>query len=139
MKLIIQSLKRQNKNIDLNSLENILFGFASEMNSFYFFAYYKNKPISVSFCIHDKKTAYYVIGGYDSDNKHHGAGACTLWECIKYAKKLGLHEFNFDGSIIPNIERFFRGFGGQLVSFYRINRTNYFLNLILNLINKANL
>ena len=139
MELIMKSLTRQNKTIDIKSLEKIVFEFSSDINSFYFIASYKEKPISVSFCIHDKKTAYYVIGGYDSNNKHHGAGASTLWECIKHAKKLDLKEFDFDGSMIPNIERFFRGFGGQLVPFYRINRTNYFINLALSLVNKNNL
>jgi len=139
MELIIKSLTRQNKVIDIKSLKKIVFKFSSEINSFYFIAYYKEKPISVSFCIHDKKTAYYVIGGYDSKNKHHGAGVSTLWECIKHAKNLDLKEFDFDGSMIPNIERFFRGFGGQLVPFYRINRTNYLINLALSLVNKSNL
>ncbi|NQV18019.1 MAG: GNAT family N-acetyltransferase [Armatimonadetes bacterium] len=139
MELIIKSLTRQNKAIDIKSLEKIVFKFSSEINSFYFIAYYKEKPISVSFCIHDKKKAFYVIGGYDSNNKHHGAGASTLWECIKHAKKLDLKEFDFDGSMIPNIERFFRGFGGKLVPFYRINRINYFINLALSLVNKSNL
>jgi hypothetical protein len=43
-------------------------------------------------------------------------------EAIKAAKGLGLQTFDFEGSSIPAIERFFRGFGGRLAHHFTVSR-----------------
>ena len=44
----------------------------------------------------------------DSKNKHHGAGALSMWGAIKCAKDLGIKYFDFEGSMVAQIERYFR-------------------------------
>ncbi len=77
--------------------------------------------IATCFIIWDEKRAYYLLGGYDAENKHHGGSALCLWEAIRFTSlELGLKEFDFEGSMVPQIERSFRKFGGQLTPYYQI-------------------
>lgn len=120
--LVLKTFFRQGKNINEYYLNKILFEFANDSNSFAFVTFRDKKPIAGAFCIYDKLTAYYLIGGYDYEFKHHGAGALALWKAIEYSKEIGLKYFDFEGSMIPQIERYFRGFGGELKPYFRINK-----------------
>ncbi|MFN3301250.1 MAG: GNAT family N-acetyltransferase, partial [Sediminibacterium sp.] len=115
--LVLKTFSRQGKKINEYYLDKILFGFAADENSFAFVTFRKKQPIACSFCINDKYIAYYILGGYDKELKHHGAGALAMWEAIKYSKTLGLRYFDFEGSMVPQIERYFRGFGGILTPY----------------------
>lgn len=131
--LIVKTFQRQNKKFNEFYLDKILFKFGNKENSFAFMSFKSDTPIAASLCVYDKDTAYYLLGGYDSENRHHGAGAISLWECIKYAKELGLKYFDFEGSMVPNIEKYFRGFGGKLTPYYRINKAKLPIEMILKL------
>lgn len=122
---------RQEMRMDADGMERILKDFAKPDNSFAFVTSRNSLPIACTFCVYDKKTAYYLIGGYDDAQKHHGAGAMAMWEAIKYAKSIGLNRFDFEGSMVPQIERYFRGFGGKLTPYYRINKAKLPLEIIL--------
>ena len=62
--------------------------------------------------------SYYILGGYDVDERHHGASAIAMWEAIKFTKEeLGLNQFDFEGSMVQQIERFFRKYGGKLTPY----------------------
>jgi lipid II:glycine glycyltransferase (peptidoglycan interpeptide bridge formation enzyme) len=71
--------------------------------------------------IHDEHTAYYLIGGAAKAYKNSGAMSNLLHHAIKWAKKRGLSYFNFEGSSIPSIEKYLRGFGGELSPFSHIS------------------
>ena len=44
-----------------------------------------------------------------------------MWKAIKFSKEeLGLAEFDFEGSMVPQIEQFFRKFGGILTPYYSV-------------------
>lgn len=120
--LILQTFSRQAMHINTQHIDLILNIFANSNNSYMFTTYQGDNPIACCFVVHDRRTAYYLMGGYNSDDKHHGAGALALFEAIKYAKKLGLAEFDFEGSMIPAIERYFRGFGGRLTPYFMVNK-----------------
>lgn len=80
------------------------------------------KPIAGVYIVWDWKRSYYLLGGYDPQHRHHGAMALAIWEAIKFSKeKLGLKEFDFEGSMLPQIELFFRKFGGKLVPYYSVS------------------
>lgn len=128
--LVIKTFLRQKREINEFYLNKILFEFANNENS-YAFVTYNNGPIGCSFCIYDRKTAFYLLGGYDDQKKHHGAGTLSMWEAIKQAKALGLRYFDFEGSMIPQIEIYFRGFGGQLTPYFHINKAKLPLEIAL--------
>jgi hypothetical protein len=78
-----------------------------------------DRPIAASYVVWDDDRAHYLLGGYDSENGHHGATALALWESMQYVREeAGVTVFDFEGSEIPSIERFFRKFGGEVVPYY---------------------
>lgn len=81
-------------------------------------------PHAAVFCIWDKHSAYSIICGSAKAHKNSGAMSLLLWEAIKYCNKISLTSFNFEGSSIASIEKYYRGFGGELVSFKRIEKNN---------------
>lgn len=58
----------------------------------------------------------------DATSGDHLAGAFCLWNIISETKKIGCKEFDFLGSSVPDIEKYFRGFGPELISYTRIMR-----------------
>lgn len=119
--LILKTFSRKQKSLDAAFVHKILHQFSNSDNSFAFVSYLNDKPISSAFCLIDQTTCYYLLGGYDSENKHQGAGVSTIWNAILHAKKKGLGTFDFEGSMLPEVEKFFRGFGGDLIPYYTIN------------------
>lgn len=120
--LILQTFNRKEKRLNTSVLDKILFEFAMENNSFAFITYRNNEAVSAAFCIHDTTTAYYLMGGYDESNTHYAAGVSSIWNCILEAKRRGLNTFDFEGSMIKEVEQYFRDFGGELVPYYTINK-----------------
>jgi len=77
--------------------------------------------IAGAYIVWDQKRAYYLLGGADPEKNQRGASAMAVWEAIKFTKnKLGLNEFDFEGSMIPEVEQFFREFGGILTPRYSV-------------------
>ncbi len=135
--LIINTFDRKNKSLDIEMIEKIIFDFANNDNSFAFISYLNDKPIATSFCIYDKEKVYYLLGGYDSNNKHQGAGALAVFNAIKHSQELGISTFDFEGSMLPEVEKYFRGFGGNLTAYYSVNRAILPIELALKFINRS--
>lgn len=129
--LVYKSLDRNSKAKNLNILKNILFKFSNQTNSFAFVAYKNEKAIGATFCLISGLKAVYLFGGFDSDNKHHGAGVSCIWQSVLKAKALGLTHFDFEGSMNISIERYFREFGGELHSYACIEKVKPLLSLLL--------
>jgi hypothetical protein len=72
----------------------------------------------------DANQAYYLIGGAMQEFKNSGAMSLLLWQGIQLAKNKGLNHFNFEGSSISAIEKYLRGFGGELISFSCLYKSN---------------
>ena len=121
-KLVLATFARQQKYVNQTVLEAILFRYAGSSNSCAFTTYRDDNPIATCFVVHDSRTAYYLLGGYQSEEQHHGAGALAVFEAIKHCRELGLKTFDFEGSVIPAIERYFRGFGGRLKSYFTVTK-----------------
>ena len=79
------------------------------------------EPIAAVYIVWDNKRSYYLLGGYAPEKGHHGGSALAMWEAIKFTKaKLGLDEFDFEGSMVQPVEQFFRKFGGTLTPYYSV-------------------
>jgi hypothetical protein len=132
-----KTYKKQGKSIPYEMfLNKILFEFADETNSFAFVSFLDERPIAGIFCVHDKEIAYFLVSGYDYEINHPGAGALAHLEAIKYAKEIGLKYLDFEGSMVPQIEFFFREFGGDLVPVFRVSKANILLEFILKFIKR---
>jgi lipid II:glycine glycyltransferase (peptidoglycan interpeptide bridge formation enzyme) len=75
------------------------------------------------YVIWDENSAYYLMGGGDPELRTSGATSLLMWEAIKFASTV-TNKFDFEGSSIEPIERFFRAFGGRQVPFYNVSKSN---------------
>lgn len=113
--LIRQSLQRSGKFANEAIIRRLILQFSNPHNALAFVAKdSEGRAIAAAYCICTARKAYYLFGGFDEGNKHHGAGVSCMWACIKKAKALGLEEYDFEGSMVPEIEKYFREFGGDL-------------------------
>ncbi len=79
-------------------------------------------PLAGVYIVWDWNRSYYLLGGYDPKRSHHGASALAMWAAIRFTKEeLELNEFDFEGSMIPAVEQFFRKFGGRLTPYYSVS------------------
>ncbi|GAA3706785.1 GNAT family N-acetyltransferase [Oceanisphaera sediminis] len=74
------------------------------------------------YIIWDNNSAYYLLGGGDPDLRNSGATSLCMWEAIQFAATV-TKSFDFEGSMIEPIERFFRAFGAQQVPYFSVSRT----------------
>lgn len=80
------------------------------------------EPLAAAWIVWDEKRAYYLVGGYDEGAETSGALSLALWRAIEFtARELRLREFDFEGSMVPAIERYFRKFGGTLLPTYTVS------------------
>jgi Acetyltransferase (GNAT) domain len=87
-----------------------------------FIAIDKERRVHASlFLVWDNKTAYYLIGGGDPKLRNSGATSLLMFEAIKFAATK-VNCFDFEGSMIEPIERFFRAFGAEQVPFFSISK-----------------
>ncbi len=121
--LHLATFNRQKMQVNQTWMNAILFKYANSLNSYSYTTYRAdNIPVATCFVVYDSITAYYLIGGYRADLGHHGAGALAMFEAIKHAKEIGIKIFDFEGSVVPAIERYFRGFGGELTPYLTVNK-----------------
>lgn len=120
--LISKTFERKEKAVNEALIRKILFEFARPHNSFAFVAYQNTQPIACTFVIYYGTTSYYLFGGYDDQLKHHGAGPSCMWQSMLHAKSIGIKTFDFEGSMLQEVERYFREFGGQLIPYFTIQK-----------------
>ena len=75
------------------------------------------------YIVWDNQSAYYLMGGADETYKSSGAYSLLLWGAIKEAASL-TKQFNFCGSMLPTVERFFRSFGGEQIPYLHLKKIN---------------
>jgi Acetyltransferase (GNAT) domain len=76
-----------------------------------------------AFFVWDAERLYYLVGGSDTALRSSGGMSLVIWDGIKLAGSLGLR-FDFEGSMIEPIERFFRGFGGTPEPYLHVTHTS---------------
>ena len=87
---------------------------------------------SAAYLIWDDTTAYYHLSGDNPEFRNSGSGIFLIWESIKYAQeKIGLTRFDFEGSMMKNIEPIRRQFGARQESYFRVWRYHNLLYQML--------
>ncbi|MEL7120864.1 MAG: GNAT family N-acetyltransferase, partial [Bacteroidota bacterium] len=89
-----------------------------------FFALDQNDQIhSAAHLIWDKESAYYHLSGDDPALRNSGAGILMVWKAICYSlEQLNVSYFDFEGSVIENVEKIRRQFGAEQVPYFEIWR-----------------
>ena len=75
---------------------------------------------AVSYVVWDEHTAFYLIGGGDPELRTSGASSLLMWESIMRAREI-TDVFDFEGSMLRPVERFFRGFGSRQTPYLRVS------------------
>lgn len=88
----------------------------------------ENRIHAASYFVYDSKCCYYLIGGGDPELRTSGAASLLMWEGIKFASAVS-RAFDFEGSMIEPIERFFRAFGGTPTPYWRVTKFNLMLTV----------
>jgi CelD/BcsL family acetyltransferase involved in cellulose biosynthesis len=76
---------------------------------------------AVAYTVWDEHAAYYLLGGVDPAFRSSAAGSLLIWESIMRARA-ATDVFDFEGSMIEPVERFFRTFGAQQTPYLRVVR-----------------
>jgi hypothetical protein len=71
----------------------------------------------------DDRSGYYVAGGAVPALRTSGATPLLMWEAVRRTAALA-NAFDFEGSMIPAVERVVRGFGGRQVPYSYITKAN---------------
>jgi len=98
-----------------------------------FSAFSDSGTVATAVTVADERVAYYLFGGIDRKANVQGALGFVLHELISAYQKRGLQTFDFEGSMIPAVENFFRSFGGQQVPYYVIAKAPFWLTPFLRL------
>jgi len=76
---------------------------------------------AVLYLVWDSSTAYYLMGGVAPEFLGSGAPSLLLWDAIKFSATVS-QSFDFEGSMIESVERFFHSFGSQQTPYFRISK-----------------
>ncbi|KAB8036813.1 hypothetical protein GCL60_13290 [Silvanigrella paludirubra] len=69
------------------------------------------------FLVWDEHSIYYLLGGANQEGRKMQSLSFLLWESLKFAI-IENKNFDFEGSILKEVESFIRGFGGEPTVYY---------------------
>jgi CelD/BcsL family acetyltransferase involved in cellulose biosynthesis len=72
--------------------------------------------------VRDSVRAYYLLGGTAPGFRTTGGMSLLLWNALQDAQDRGLQIFDFEGSMIEPVERFFRTFGAVQTPYFRVSK-----------------
>jgi ubiquinone/menaquinone biosynthesis C-methylase UbiE len=75
------------------------------------------------YVVWDDDSAYYLMGGGDPELRSSGGGNLLVWEAVRFCSGV-TRCFDFEGSMIPSLEWFFRSFGARQVPYLLVTKAN---------------
>jgi hypothetical protein len=85
---------------------------------------------AAAYIVWDKDSAYYLMGGIDPALRGSGGMSLVMWEAIKFASTV-TRKFDFEGSMMEPVERFFRAFGARQVPYFQVTRISRRMKFLL--------
>ncbi|MBL4754166.1 MAG: GNAT family N-acetyltransferase [Flavobacteriales bacterium] len=120
------SFTRQNKEADfsLNLVQRIYNAVSSRgCGTILMVKDQEDKVHAATLVVWDQNCAYYLINGLDPAFRPSGGGSLLMWEVIKHASQF-CDTFDFEGSMIPGVEAFIKGFGAKKRDYFLYTKTN---------------
>lgn len=137
--LVKESLERQGVKFPLHrdtlkTLERIIL---EKKQGKVFIARDKDGNVSSGvFVVWDDSKAYLLGLGTSKEYDNNNSTKLLILESIKYVSKY-VDKFDFEGSMLPGVERLYRSFGGERTSYYAIKKyKNRFYKAMFALLNK---
>lgn len=72
--------------------------------------------LTAGFVVWDSERAYGLVSGANAEGRHMGAPSLLQWETIKLSAQHA-RVFDFEGSMLEGVERFYRNFGGKRIAY----------------------
>lgn len=129
--LVLSTFNRNEKKIDRDHLQRLTQQFCRTGNTVACVAYYQGEPIAATLTVFHLDTAYLILSGYNQAIKHGGAGIRCVLQTWQELQKLGIKTFDFEGSMIPAVEQYFRGFGGTIHPYFHAERGSWWVKKIM--------
>jgi len=85
---------------------------------------------AVVWVVWDRAAAYYLLAGAEPSLRTSGAGSLLVWEAMMRAGAV-TDIFDFHGSMLQPVERFFRAFGSRQTPYLRVTRVSPASRLLL--------
>lgn len=127
--LVEETYRRQGLLVEQSGMANLMAKMPGQ-HAFTMVAQRGEQLLSFAYCVFDNQTCYYLLGGHTGADMHHGAGVSCLWAAIVKAKSLGCKVFDFEGSMHPGIEKYFREFGGELQVYFELTYRSGWVNVL---------
>ncbi|MBL4657488.1 MAG: GNAT family N-acetyltransferase [Flavobacteriales bacterium] len=83
----------------------------------------EGKIHAATMLVWDQHSAYYLLNGVDPKYRSSGANSLLMWDAIKYSSQ-HVDTFDFEGSMIPGVESFIKGFGAEKREYALYTKTN---------------
>lgn len=80
-----------------------------------------NIPYSAAYFVYDRETVYYLLSGTDPQYRKFNTLTALITEGIRFASQTG-RNFDFEGSMVENIESYFRKFGAVQIPYFRVSK-----------------
>lgn len=81
------------------------------------------RPQAATYLVWGEGCAHYLMGGQSDGGRGSGAPSLLMWEAIRFAATV-VPCFDFEGSMLPAVERFVRSFGGRQVPYLAVSRAS---------------
>lgn len=120
MSMISGNLDAKNLHSHPEIMRKILQLAAEDERGIWSFTYSNGKAVAVNVCIITPGICYNLLSAVDRGSGHTNAGSFSLYHSILRAKEKGLRVFDFEGSGVPEIEEFFRSFGGDITPYFSV-------------------
>lgn len=75
------------------------------------------------YVVRDRQTSYYLFGASRPQHRNSGAQTMLLWEAISRARAVS-SVFDFEGSMLPHVEKYFRLFGARQTPLLQVTRAS---------------
>lgn len=120
-----QTFKRQRirqKQTSIHTLKTLIHACQERGQGDIWGGYDKQKQLHAAvFVVWQGNTAWYLAGGGNPTLRNSGAHSLIMWECIQYVSPF-TDTFDFEGSMLPGVERFFREFGAIQTPYFTIKK-----------------
>lgn len=96
---------------------------AQQASRFWAIVQEDDTPLGMLWVVYDGQCMYQLLSTFSEGSGNPAAVSLLTWHAITEARKMGLAFFDFEGSIDPGIEQFFRKFGGDRHGFMVFEKT----------------
>ena len=129
--MLVDNLNSAGANIYEKPLKKILFNFSDDSNSFYYVARKNDEVLGLVFCIYDSNVCYYLLAAVSKKSGIQGVNNLLVQHCIERAQQLNCKVFDFEGSMLKGVEKFFRSFGPEIFPYFTANKAMLPLEILL--------